>query len=265
MKDYYKILGVDKAADQKAIKSAYRKLATQWHPDKHQNSSEEEQSQAEEKFKEIAEAYAVLSDPNKKNNYDATGDPKGGGFNFHTTGDPFDFIRNFGFRQQRRSPLQPMRGQTVQYILQLKLIEALFGTDKPIDFDVVSPCSTCNAEGATEFNICSTCEGNGMTVHRQDNMVVQTTCRDCKGQGKTIKSACVSCDGNGSISESKSIKVKIPQGAYNGATLRVQGAGGQGLNGGPPGDLMIGLRVSMPDVSALNNEEREQLEHLLSN
>ena len=264
MKDYYKILGVEKNADDKTIKSSYRQLATQWHPDKHQNAPEEERNKAEEKFKEISEAYSVLSDKDKKQNYDATGDPKGNIFGFKTTGDPFDFMRGFGFGNRRSQQPNTMRGQTLQYFLELTLSEALFGTDKTVDYDVTSPCDSCNAQGATEFDICQTCGGNGMTVHRQENMVMQTTCRDCNGRGKKATNTCGGCGGQGVVSEHKTLKVKIPQAAYNGATLRVQGAGGKGLNGGIDGDLMIGLRVSMPDVSTLSAEERLELENLLS-
>jgi len=264
MRDYYRTLDVEKGADAKAIKSAYRRLATEWHPDKHQTATLEEQKQAEEKFKEISEAYSVLSDPEKKRNYDATGDPRGGFSGFHTTGDPFNFMRGFGFHRQSSRQPPPMRGQSIQYILQLTLTEALFGTEKSVEFDVTSPCPTCDAEGATEFDVCFVCGGNGMTIHRQENMVMQTTCRDCKGRGKRVKTPCNFCDARGTVSEHKSFEVQIPQGVQNGATLRIQGVGGQGLNGGPPGDLMIGLEIEMPDVSLLNNDERKQLEQLLS-
>ncbi len=265
MPDYYQVLGVARDADEKAIKSAYRKLATTWHPDKHQTSDEEKQKETEEKFKGISEAYTVLSDPEKKSNYDLTGDPKVGNAGFRTTGDMFDFFKGMGgFSNPGPRPPQAMRGQSIQYVMGITLVEALFGADKPVEYDTTSPCLTCNAKGGTEFEICPTCGGTGATAHRQQRMVMRTTCRDCRGEGEKVKKICESCKGQGTTSEHKKLTVQIPQGIHNGATLRIQGEGGRGLNGGPPGDLMIGLQVSMPDVSILTDEERKKLEELLS-
>lgn len=265
MKDYYQILDIKKDADDKTIKTAYRKLATEWHPDKHQIADEESQQAAEKKFKEISEAYSVLSNPEKKNNYDLTGDPKIRNSGFHTTGDMFDFFRQAGgFNNLRPNQPPVMRGQSIQYTMSITLIEALFGTDKSVEYDITSPCLTCNSKGGTEFEICSICGGIGATIHRQQHMTMQTTCRECNGSGEKIKKICELCKGQGAIREHKKLTVKVSQGIHNGAILRIQGAGGLGLNGGPPGDLLIGLQVSMPNISFLTEKERKQLKQFLS-
>lgn len=264
MKDYYQTLGVAKNSSPAELKAAYRKLAQQWHPDKHVDSSK---SDAEEKFKEISEAYAVLSDEEKRRNYDTTGSQEGLG-NFRTTGDPFEMFRkmggfgfdmNFGPQQPR-----PMRGQNIQESLDICLRDALFGVEIPLQYNVMSSCETCDGNGATEFELCDVCKGQGGVTHHQGNMIMHQTCTTCRGQGRKPKIACSSCSGRGVQRHQKSVNVGIPGGVVNGSTLRLAGQGGRGFRGGPPGDMLITLRVKYPDIDSFSEEERRQLEQLLS-
>lgn len=266
MKDYYSLLGVDRGADDKAIKKAYRSLANEWHPDKHQAAGEEQRKAAEEKFKEISEAYSVLSDPEKKSNYDLTGDPVGRGGGFRTTGDPFDFVRHFGnfsFRREPRQP-QPVRGQSIQLGLELSLSEALFGTEKNFQYTTNSPCDACGTKGGTEFQTCSACNGAGQTIREEPNMILQSTCQDCRGQGQRVSKICEPCRGRGIVNEERQINVRVPPGLHAGSILRVAGAGGRGFNGGPVGDVMLQVSVKYPSLDKLTEEEKVQLEKLLN-
>jgi molecular chaperone DnaJ len=266
MKDYYQILGVERSASPDDLKKSYRKLAQQWHPDKH---PEETKSEAEEKFKEIAEAYSVLSDEEKRRNYDATGSPEGrGSFGFHTTGDPFDLFRrmggfgfdmNFGPQQPR-----PMKGQSLQHTVEISLRDSLFGVELPFHFSVMSACELCDGNGAVDFELCDACKGQGGVTQHQGNMVMHQTCGRCGGQGRKPKSACQSCGGRGVSKSDKSLTVSVPKGIANGTTLRLAGQGGRGFRGGPPGDMLLQIRVKYPDVDSLTQEERTQLEQLLS-
>jgi molecular chaperone DnaJ len=259
LKDYYQILGIDRAAEAAAIKKAYRELAVKWHPDKNPDNTEV----AEEKFKEIAEAYAVLSDPQKKQNYDQTGNPEGQPFNFSTTGDPMDFMSNFmHFSRAPRGP-RAIRGQTLRFDVDVSLGDALFGTDLPLEYHVTSYCSTCGARGATEFESCSSCSGSGFTTQRQANFASVNTCRDCRGQGQSPKNVCPDCKGQSVRQEKKQLTVKIPAGINNN-TLQLRGMGGSGLNGAPSGDVLLQVRVQYPDINKLTEEEKKQLKNLLS-
>lgn len=264
-KDYYQILEVPKDADETQLKKAYRELAQKWHPDKHQQDSKE-QEEAAEKFKVISEAYSVLSDPEKKANYDLTGDPnRGNTHGFRMNGDPFDILRQqFGFRQAGPAQPRPMKGQSIQGPLEISLKEALFGGERTFSYSINSACEECNGEGGTEFIICSDCKGGGMRIQQQGNMIMQTTCGACRGEGKAIKTVCPDCNGQRIVTESKTLNVKIPQGIPNGTSLRIGGKGGRGFNGGPPGDILLVVQVQYPDLSQLNKEEKDQLEQLLS-
>ncbi len=267
-KDYYQILEVPKDADEKQLKAAYRELAQKWHPDKHQQGSGK-QEEAAEKFKEISEAYSVLSDPEKKANYDLTGDPsRRSTHGFRTHGDPFEIFRRaagFGFRQAGPVEPQPMKGQTIQGPLEISLKEAIFGGERIFSYSTNSACETCHGEGGTEFIICSECKGSGMYVQQQANMIMQTTCGACRGQGKSIKTVCSDCNGQRVVTESKTLNVKIPQGIKHGISLRIAGKGGRGFNGGPPGDIVLVVHIQYPDLTQLNEKEKEQLEKLLLN
>jgi len=266
VKDYYQILEVPKDADDDQLKTAYRALAQQWHPDKHQQDSKEQEAAAE-KFKEISEAYSVLSDPEKKANYDLTGDPARGNIHgFRTQGDPFAIFRqHFGFRRPT-GPVEPrvMKGQSIQGPLEVSLKEALFGGERSFSYTTHSACETCHGEGGTEFIICSECKGAGMVVQQQGNMIMQTTCGACRGEGKGIKTVCPDCKGQRVVEEAKTLNVKIPQGVSHGVSLRIAGKGGRGFNGGPPGDILLIIQIQYPDLGQLNEEEKGQLEQLLS-
>jgi len=263
MKDYYKTLEVDRNADEKSIKAAYRKLANQWHPDKHQSEGEEQRKSSEEKFKEISEAYAVLSDPEKKANYDMSGDPTRNRFGFQTTGDPFEFFRGFNFRREPPGT-RPLIGQQVQLPLVLPLVEALFGTERPLQYQVQSPCNDCGMRGGTEFSTCEDCKGTGMFVRQEPNVVFQTTCMRCRGQGQSVSKICEKCSGNRSVVEDRKIVVKVPPGLQNGYVLKVGGAGGKGFNGGPDGDLLLQISVVFPTPDKFTDQEAEDLKRLLS-
>jgi len=267
VKDYYKILEVSKDADKKKLKDAYRYLAQKWHPDKHQQDSKE-QADAAEKFKEISEAYSVLSDPEKKSNYDLTGDPNRSRVHgFQTHGDPFEIFRRatgFGFRQAGPIEPQPMKGQTIQGPLEISLKEAIFGGERTFSYTTNSACGTCHGEGGTEFIICSECKGDGVKIQQQGNMIMQSTCGTCRGQGKSIKTVCPDCNGQRVVTESKALNVKIPKGIKPGISLRIAGKGGRGFNGGPPGDIILIVDLQYPDLTQLSEEDQAQLEQLLS-
>jgi len=264
MKDYYQTLGVEKDASSEEIKSAYRKLALEHHPDRNPDNPE-----SEEKFKEISEAYSVLSDEEHKQNYDATGSPTGRNFNYQTTGDPFDVFRrmagmgNFGSRQGPQQP-RPLKGQSLQEVVEISLKESLFGTDRTVDYSVTSSCETCSGNGATEFETCTSCNGQGGRTHQQGNMVMHQTCGGCMGRGQKPKKICDTCAGKGLQVESKNLTVKIPPGVRHGVNLRLAGQGGRGFHGGPSGDVMLGIHVAYPDINSLSEEERRQLEQLLT-
>jgi len=262
MKDYYEILGVDKEAAPEDIKSAYRQAALQWHPDRNPDNPD-----AEEKFKEISEAYSVLSDVDKKRSYDATGSPQGSPFGYKTAGDPFDIFRNMGgmggmhFGPQRP---RPMKGQSIKESIEIRLKDALFGVEIPISYRVTSACEPCKGEGATEFETCDTCKGQGGATQRQGNMVMHQLCGACAGEGKKPKSLCEPCGGRGLLQQHKEMTIGVPAGTVNGTVLRLAGQGGLGFRGGPPGDVLIQVLVKYPDVNSLSEEERKQLEQLLT-
>ena len=265
VKDYYQILEVPKDADEKQLKKAYRDLAQQWHPDKHQKDSKE-QEEAAEKFKEISEAYSVLSDPEKKANYDLTGDPNRENMHgFRTRGDPFEIFRqHFNFRQAGPAEPRPMKGQSIQGPLEISLKEALFGGERTFSYNTNSACETCHGEGGTEFITCTQCKGAGMRAIHQGNMILQSTCGTCRGQGKAIKTICSGCDGQKIVIEAKTLNVRIPQGIGHGTSLRIAAKGGRGFNGGPPGDIILVVHIQYPDLAKLSDEEKSQLEELLS-
>jgi len=263
MQDFYNILGVARDASEADIKKAYRSLAKEWHPDVHHEK--ETQVAAEEKFKEISEAYSVLSDPEKKQNYDLTGSPNARSpFGFRATGTPFDIIFNTFMQHQQRPQNPIMRGQTVQLAIELTLSDVLFGAERGLEYEVLSMCTGCSGAGGTDREDCSTCHGSGMRVQQQQNMIMQTTCESCKGQGGVYKTRCVPCSGQGVVTSNKRVTVSIPQGIHNGTELRLAEQGGAGFNGGPPGDLILRANVRYPDLSKLTKEEAESLRTLLS-
>lgn len=262
-RDYYEVLGVDRGADESAIKSAYRKLAKKYHPDVNPGDKE-----AEKKFKEATEAYSVLSDPQKRRQYDQFGhaafeqggggaggfDGFGGfgGFSGGDMGDIFGDIFGDLFGGGRRRPNNgPMKGANVHASVRITFEEAVFGCEKELDLTLKDACETCHGTGAkpgTSPETCSKCHGTGQVVYTQQSMfgTIQNvqTCPDCHGTGKVIKDKCPDCRGTGFISNRKKIKVTIPAGIDNGQSIRIREKGEPGTNGGPRGDLMVEVIVA---------------------
>ena len=256
-RDYYEVLGVDKGADDAAIKKAYRVLAKKYHPDMNPGDAE-----AEKKFKEASEAYAVLSDPDKRRQYDQFGHVAfeggmggGGGFDFSGAdfgdifGDIFGDLFGGGGRSRSRSN-GPMKGANLRTSVRITFEEAVFGCKKEIELNVKETCKTCNGSGAkpgTSPETCSKCGGKGQVVYTQQSLFgtvrnVQT-CPDCQGSGKIIRDKCTDCRGTGYISMKKRYSVDIPAGIDNGQSTRMPGLGEPGINGGPRGDVLIEVIV----------------------
>ncbi|MEO8379922.1 MAG: molecular chaperone DnaJ [Acidobacteriota bacterium] len=248
-RDYYEVLGVARAATIDEVKKAYRKLAVQYHPDKNPGNAS-----AEERFKEAAEAYGVLSDDDKRARYDRHGHQgvSGmGGFDPNQfadfgdiLGDLFGFGDFFGTRGKRSN--RPARGNDLRYDLELEFMEAAFGKDVTLAVPRDISCATCKGAGArpgTQPVTCSGCQGRGQVRYSQGFFAVARTCPQCGGQGKVIKDPCPECSGAGRIREEKKISVKIPAGVDDGSRLRVAGEGEAGYNGGPSGDLYVFISV----------------------
>lgn len=256
-RDYYEVLGVDRNADDAALKKAYRKLAKQYHPDTNPGNTE-----AEKKFKEASEAYAVLSDTDKRRQYDQFGHSAfeggaggAGGFDFSgmDMGDIFGdlFGDFFGGGRRRSTSNGPMKGANLRAGLRISFEEAAFGCEKEIEITLKDDCKTCNATGAkpgTSPETCSKCGGKGKVVYTQQSFLgmVQNvqTCPDCRGTGKIIREKCSDCHGTGYIASRKKIKVTIPAGIDNGQSVRIRDRGEPGTNGGPRGDLLVEINVS---------------------
>ena len=249
-RDYYEVLGVPKGASVDDIKKAYRKLAVKYHPDKNPGDHT-----AEEKFKEAAEAYGVLSDEEKRGRYDRYGHQgmSGmGGFDPNQfadfgdiLGDLFGFGDFFGTRGNRRGS-RPARGNDLRYDLTLDFMDAVFGKEVTLLVPRTITCTTCTGTGAkpgTQPVTCTGCGGRGQIRYSQGFFAVARTCPQCGGQGKVIKDPCTSCGGAGRIREEKKIQVKIPPGVDDGSRLRVAGEGEAGFNGGPAGDLYVFISV----------------------
>ncbi len=263
-RDYYEVLGVAKGASDDEIKKAYRKLAMKYHPDRVATMPDAEKKQAEEKFKELQEAYAVLSDPQKKQMYDQFGhagvggnSASGGGFEGFTSGAGFEDIFDvfgdiFGGGGRRREQRNgAMRGSDLEYNIQITLEESAFGCDKEIKFPRTEKCSTCDGKGSKkpeDVVTCKTCNGAGQVRFSQGFFSVQQPCPDCHGRGKTIKNPCADCRGSGLIRANRKVNVTIPGGIDNGSTLRLTGEGEAGLNGGPNGDLYVHVSVKQHKV-----------------
>jgi molecular chaperone DnaJ len=255
LKDYYEILNVSKDASLDEIKAAYRKLAKKYHPDLNPNDKE-----AEQKFKEINEAYEVLSDPEKRRRYDMFGEAGvngQGGYSqdFTGFGDIFDdifdmFTGGFGRATHRARNYGPVKGADLRYDLTLEFEEAVFGAEKEIQIRRSESCSTCNGTGVkpgSSKETCSKCNGSGEVRYAQrtpfGQFVRVATCDMCGGTGEIIKEKCVSCNGTGKVLKNKRIKVKIPAGVDTGSIISVKGEGEAGDRGGPPGDLYVYITV----------------------
>ncbi len=256
-RDYYEVLGVPKDADDAAIKRAYRQLAKKYHPDMNPGDKE-----AEAKFKEASEAYAVLSDADKRRQYDQFGHAAfdggaggAGGFDFGgmDMGDIFGDIFGdfFGGGRSRGQSNGPMKGQNIRTSVRITFEEACFGVDKEIDVTLKEECATCHGTGAkpgTSPETCKKCGGKGQVVFTQQSLfgVVRNVqaCPDCHGTGKIIKERCSDCSGSGYISKRKKISVSIPAGIDNGQCVRIRDKGEPGVNGGQRGDLLVEVVVS---------------------
>ena len=259
-RDYYEVLGVEKTATDDELKKAYRKLSKKYHPDINKEPD------AEDKFKEISEAFEVLSDSQKRAAYDQYGhastDPNfgaggfGGGFGDFGGGGSFggfeDIFESFfgGGSGRSSNPNAPRQGADLQYTLDLTFNEAIFGLEKNIRYNREDDCTTCNGTGAkpgTQPETCSKCHGSGtINVERQTplgRMMSRQACDECNGTGKTIKEKCTTCHGEGRMVKSHSVKVNVPAGVEDGQQMRLAGQGEAGFNGGPYGDLYVVFRV----------------------
>jgi len=265
-KDYYIILGLQKNASEADIKSAYRKLAMKYHPDRNPGNKE-----AEEKFKEAAQAYEVLSDPEKRNKYDQYGHAATEGFGggagpemnmddiFANFGDIFESMFGSGFTQtqkkSRRSGPIPQRGHDRHKELEITLKEAFEGIKKEISYNRMFACETCKGHGTapgTKPEICKQCEGTGQVTYRQGFFMYAQTCNICGGQGYIIPHPCHTCSGHSRKQKFDKFTVTIPAGIFDGAELRVSEKGDAGVYGGPSGDLYLKIKI-LPDKKFKRN------------
>ncbi len=258
-RDYYEVLGLSKGASEDEIKKAYRVLAKKYHPDMNPGDKE-----AEAKFKEASEAYAVLSDPEKRAQYDQYGhaafDGNGGfgagGFDFNSAdfsdifGDIFGDLFG-GSRRTRSAGSGPMKGANIRTSVRITFMEAVFGVEKNITLDIKDPCQTCGGSGAkpgTSPKMCPKCGGKGQVVFTQQSFFGMVrnvqTCPDCSGSGKIIEDKCPDCGGTGYKSSRKTISVSIPAGIDNGQSVRIREKGEPGINGGQRGDLLVEVLVA---------------------
>lgn len=262
-RDYYEVLGVSKGASDDEIKKAYRKLSKTYHPDINKEAD------AEDKFKEVSEAYEVLSDAQKRAAYDQYGHAStdqnfggggfgGGGFNGGGFGGFEDIFESFfggGGGGRSANPNAPRQGSDLQYTLNLKFEEAIFGVEKTVKYNREDECKTCDGSGAkagTHAETCSTCGGGGtINVQRQTplgRVMSRQTCPDCNGSGKIIKDPCQDCHGSGRVKTAHSVKVNVPAGVEDGQQMRLSGQGEAGFNGGPYGDLYVVFEVEESDI-----------------
>ena len=275
-RDYYEVLGVDKNASENDIKKAYRKAAMKYHPDKFANASDAEKKDAEDKFKEINEAYQVLSDDQKKQQYDQFGHAAfeqggagfgGGGFGDFDINDIFNMFRgNSNFRDfeeytnfggsSRRNYTEP--GNDLRYNLEITLEEAEKGVEKTIKYKRTGKCEHCHGTGAEDdkMKTCSTCNGQGRVRAQQRSFfgvsMTEIPCPDCHGKGKIPEKKCKHCRGTGAAKETIEKKVNVPAGIDDGQKLKYAGLGEASQNGGPNGDLYIVIRIKSHDIFARN-------------
>jgi len=261
-RDFYEILGVGRSATQKDIKQAYRKLARKHHPDVNPGDA-----RAEERFKEISEAYEVLGDPEKREQYDRFGAQwqqvhRGGpqGWTYTTTGPGFaDFASVFGgsfsdvfdeflgrgarARTQTWAEAGPQRGSDVEHEVTISLEDAFFGAQRTFSLSLADACAACNGRGGATAT-CAACQGTGATRTQQGFFTLGTPCPSCRGTGEQVTSRCQQCAGTGEVQRSRRIRVKIPPGVDTGSRVRVAGEGGAGRGGGPSGDLVLRVVVA---------------------
>ncbi|MCF8094511.1 MAG: molecular chaperone DnaJ [Desulfobacteraceae bacterium] len=257
-RDYYEVLGVDRNANAEELKTKYRKIAMKHHPDRNPGDKE-----AEEKFKEAAEAYEVLCNPEKRQMYDQFGHRafenggagQQGGFRdfediFSSFGDIFEDF--FGFRTGTRGGrTRAQRGADLRYDLTIEFTDAAFGKETELELEKMETCDECRGTGAkpgTAPETCDQCRGTGQFVRTQGFFQVKSVCPKCRGQGKVIKEPCPKCMGRQQVAAKKKVDLKIPAGVDTGSRLRLAGEGEPGVNGGPAGDLYVFLRVKQHDV-----------------
>ena len=260
-KDYYEVLGVSKNATDSEIKSAFRKLAKKYHPDV------SKEPDAAEKFKECQEAYAVLSDPSKRQQYDQFGHAAfqggaggAGGYSNFDFGDMSDIFEDLfgglggfggfsGFSSggSRRSSNGPRKGNDVLYRMTIDFEDAAYGTKKELNLDVIDECPDCDGKGGFNPSTCSTCRGSGTVTSEQrtilGSFLTKTTCPDCNGSGTSFEKKCSNCRGKGTVKKNKTITINIPAGIDTDNRLRISGKGEAGTNGGKPGDLYVEFTV----------------------
>lgn len=255
-RDYYEVLGVERNVDDQTLKGAYRKLAMKYHPDRNPGDAA-----AEDKFKEAAEAYGVLSDQQRRSTYDRFGhqglaNGGGGGStdgNFQDLGDLFGDIFGFGDLfgggQKRRS--RPQRGEDLRYDLEITFEDSMRGMSADIQVPRLEQCNRCSGKGAEPEDglvTCPMCHGRGEVVFQQSFLSVRRTCNQCSGRGQIIRRPCKECKGEGYKRTEKKLKITIPAGVDNGTRLRLQNEGQVGPNGGPPGDLYVVLQVQEHEI-----------------
>ena len=272
-KDYYEVLGVSKTATDEEIKRAFRKLAKQYHPDNKQTGDEA-------KFKEVGEAYAILSDPQKRRQYDQFGHQAftnngnagysgfsaddidlgdifseifGGGFS------GFGGFSNFGRTNARTNSKRPRKGADSLVTVTLDFDEAINGCKKTITLDLNEKCGSCHGAGGFDEKTCPTCGGSGRIVSEQRSLFgvfqTQTTCNECEGTGRVFKRTCSECNGTGNVRKKKEIEVTIPEGVDTGYQLRISGKGSAGINGGPNGDIYIEFKVKSHPLFEREDED----------
>ncbi len=268
VKDPYKTLGVEKKASEEEIKKAYRKLARRWHPDRNPDDSA-----AEERFKEIQEAYGILSDPDKRKQYDAGGGVfggfgGGGGFDpgafrggFGDIGDILsDILGSRGGGPGAGRAAAPERGRDLEVEVHLSFDQAMEGAQVPVTVPMAAPCPTCRGTGAkpgTAPSVCPRCQGRGIESHGQGMFSITQPCSECGGTGTKIDDPCPTCAGRGQTRQTKRYKANIPAGVRDGSRVRLAGKGEPGLRGGPPGDLYVVTRV---DESPVFHRKGDNLE-----
>jgi len=260
-RDYYEVLGVSRDADDDQIKSNYRKLALKYHPDRNPGDKE-----AEENFKEAAEAYEVLRDSQKRSIYDQYGHEglQGTGFSgfrgfediFSSFGDIFEDF--FGFGTGRRNRTAARRGSDLRYDLSISFMDAAFGVETEIEIEKLESCEACEGAGCepgTSPENCNHCGGSGQISRSQGFFSIRTTCPYCRGEGRKITHPCEECRGTGQVERKKKVSVKMPAGVDTGSRLRLTGEGESGTRGGPPGDLYIYVHVEPHEFFKRNNND----------
>ena len=259
-RDYYEVLGVDRSASVEDIKKAYRKIALKSHPDRHPGDKH-----AEERFKEASEAYQVLSDPERRAQFDRFGHAafeQGGfgGFDFAAAGfeDIFGDIFGDFFGGQRRGRSRTRRGEDLRYDLEISFEESVFGVEKTIRVPRLATCTECRGSGSkngTPRETCTTCRGSGQLRYQQGLFSIAKTCGQCQGQGTVLRDPCRTCGGGGAVRKQQSLSVRVPAGVDTGSRLKLRNEGEAGMNGGPAGDLYVVLHVQEHPLFTRNGND----------